>query len=61
MATEIARMDITSGNGASFEAAAAKAVALFEGAAGCRGMRLTRSHEVPDRYWDRRLGRRRRA
>src|ERR1700761_5207084 len=51
MATEIARIDVQPGSGRAFEQGAAQAVALFAGAAGCRGMRLLPSHEVQERYW----------
>lgn len=51
MATEIARIDIVPGREDAFEAAATGAVPLFVAAAGCRGMRLLRSHEAGARYW----------
>lgn len=51
VATEIARIDITQGSSRAFEAAAKRAVELFRTAAGCRHMRLLRSHEATDRYW----------
>jgi quinol monooxygenase YgiN len=51
MATEIARIDVKSGTAEQFVAAAEQAVELFRAAPGCLGMRLGRSHEVPDRFW----------
>jgi quinol monooxygenase YgiN len=51
MAIEVARIDITPGSGAAFEAALEHAPDLFRRAAGCRKMRLLRSHETADRYW----------
>jgi quinol monooxygenase YgiN len=51
MIDEIARIDVTPGSEAAFEAGAAEAAPLFKAAAGCHAMRLHRSHEVPGRYW----------
>jgi heme-degrading monooxygenase HmoA len=50
MITEIAQIDVKSGFEQQFEAGVAKAVPLFKRAKGCKGMRLTRSHEKPQRY-----------
>jgi quinol monooxygenase YgiN len=51
MIQEIARLDVTPGEEAAFEAGAAAAVALFRRAAGCHAMQLNRSHEQAGRYW----------
>jgi heme-degrading monooxygenase HmoA len=51
MIQEIARLDIKPGEEVAFEAGAAQAAPLFERGAGCRALRLHRSHEVPGRYW----------
>jgi heme-degrading monooxygenase HmoA len=57
MIWEIAQIEIKSGEEEAFEAAAAKAVPLFQRAQGCRGMQFQRSIEHPSRYrlivnWD---------
>ena len=51
MIQEIARIEVKPGDEAAFEAGAAAAVSLFRNAAGCRAMRLNRSHETPGGYW----------
>jgi quinol monooxygenase YgiN len=51
MIQEIARLDIKPDDVAAFEAGAAQAAPLFERGAGCRALRLQKSHEVPGRYW----------
>jgi quinol monooxygenase YgiN len=51
MATEIAPIDIRADARSLFEAAARRAVPLFQKANGCRSMRLLRSHERDARYW----------
>jgi quinol monooxygenase YgiN len=51
MATEIARIDISSDEAEAFLAAAAQAVSLFQGAHGCSGMRVLRSAEEAGRFW----------
>lgn len=50
MMTEIAQIDVKPGMEAQFEAGVQKAVPLFQRAKGCKGMRLARSHEKPQRY-----------
>ena len=51
MITEIAEIDVIAGHEAAFEAAVRTARPLFAAAAGCHGMELQRSIEVPARYW----------
>lgn len=51
MITEIAEIDVLAGHEAAFEAAVDTARPLFAAAAGCQGMELQRSIEVPARYW----------
>lgn len=51
MITEIAEIDVIAGHETAFEAAVETARPLFAAAAGCRGMELQRSIEVPARYW----------
>ena len=51
MIQEIARIEVKPGEEAAFEAGVAAAAPLFRHAAGCRAMRLNRSHETPGRYW----------
>jgi len=51
MITEIAEIDVIAGQEAAFEAAVERARLLFAAAAGCHGMELLRSIEVPARYW----------
>ncbi|HEY4365712.1 MAG TPA: antibiotic biosynthesis monooxygenase family protein [Steroidobacteraceae bacterium] len=48
---EIAQIEIKSGAEAAFEAAAAKALPLFQRARGCRKVQFQRSVENPGRYW----------
>jgi len=50
MITEIAQIDIKPGMEQAFEAGVTKAVPIFKRAKGCTGVRLTRSHEKPQRY-----------
>lgn len=50
MVTEIAHIRVQEGKEDAFEAAVAEALPLFDGAEGCRGVRLTRSIEVPELY-----------
>lgn len=50
MIWEIAQIEVKPGFEAEFEAAAAKAVPLFQRAKGCKGMQLQRSHEHTSRY-----------
>ena len=50
MIWEIAQIEVKPGSEADFEAAAAKAVPLFQSAKGCKGMQIQRSHEHPSRY-----------
>lgn len=50
MIFEIAELDVKAGEEAAFEAAAAKAVPLFQRAKGCLGMELQRSIETPSKY-----------
>jgi quinol monooxygenase YgiN len=50
MITEIASITIDPANAADFEAAVAKAVPLFKGAAGCTSMALERIIETPGEY-----------
>ena len=50
MITEIAQIDVKPGMEKQFEAGVAKAAPIFKRAKGCKGMRLTRSHEKPQRY-----------
>lgn len=57
MVWEIAEIDVRPGDESAFEEAVGEAVPLFERAAGCRGVRLRRSIEQPQRYrliveWD---------
>jgi heme-degrading monooxygenase HmoA len=57
MVTEIAVITINPERDAEFERAVASAASLFQGASGCRGMRLEREIEDPGRYrlfveWD---------
>jgi quinol monooxygenase YgiN len=47
---EIAQIEVKAGEQEAFEAAAARAVHLFQRAKGCHGMRLHRSVEIPTRY-----------
>ncbi|MGW5153265.1 antibiotic biosynthesis monooxygenase family protein [Rhodococcus koreensis] len=51
MVRELAQIDVDAGTADSFEAAVGRAVALFDATAGCTGIRLHRSVEVPNRYW----------
>ena len=50
MIQEIAEIDIVDGMQSAFEAAVAEAAPHFRAAAGCLGMKLTRSIEHPARY-----------
>ena len=50
MILEIAQIDVKPGTEAAFEAGVAKATPLFKRAAGCHGMELQRSLEMPSRY-----------
>lgn len=50
MVLEIARIDITPGSEAAFEAAVAQAVPLFDDAQGCGGLQLQRGVESPSHY-----------
>ena len=50
MITEIAQIDVKPGMEKQFEAGVAKAAPIFKRAKGCKGMRLARSHEKPQRY-----------
>ena len=50
MITEIAQIDVKPGMEAQFEAAVQEVTPIFRRAKGCRGMRLTRSDEKPQRY-----------
>lgn len=50
MFLEIAQIDVKPGSEAAFEAGVEQAVALFQRAKGCRGLRLHRSVEIPTRY-----------
>jgi|SRR5579872_4461396 heme-degrading monooxygenase HmoA len=50
MITEIAQLDIKPGMEAEFEAAVNSATPIFRRVKGCRGMRLKRSIEQPNRY-----------
>lgn len=50
MIWEIALIEVKPGEEAAFEAAAAKAVPLFQRAKGCKGMQIQRSVEHPSRY-----------
>lgn len=50
-AREIARIDVTPGQEAAFEAGAAQARPLFLADPGCSAMEIQRSNEVPGRYW----------
>ena len=50
MITEIAQIDVKPGMEKQFEAGVAKATPIFKRAKGCKSMRLTRSHEKPQRY-----------
>ena len=57
MITEIAQIEIKPGIEAEFEAGVQQAVPIFQRAKGCRGMKLERSIEKPQRYrlfigWD---------
>jgi heme-degrading monooxygenase HmoA len=50
MIFEIAEIEVKPGEEILFEAAAAKAVPLFERSRGCRGLELQRSVETPSKY-----------
>jgi heme-degrading monooxygenase HmoA len=50
MITEIAQIDVKPGSEADFEAAVAKARAIFKRSKGCHGFELHRSIEKPQRY-----------
>jgi heme-degrading monooxygenase HmoA len=50
MITEIAQIDVKPGMERQFEAGVTMATPIFRRAKGCKGMRLTRSHEKPQRY-----------
>jgi heme-degrading monooxygenase HmoA len=50
MITEIAQIDVKPGMEKQFEDGVAKAAPIFKRAKGCKGMRLARSHEKPQRY-----------
>jgi heme-degrading monooxygenase HmoA len=50
MITEIAQIDVTAGSEAAFEQGVEAARPLFARAKGCRGLRLERSIEKPQRY-----------
>ncbi len=57
MVTEIAQIEVRPDTEEEFERAVARAVPLFTGAEGCRGIQLHRSAEYPRRYrlmvlWD---------
>ena len=57
MITEIAQIEIKPGMEAQFEDGVQQAVPIFQRAKGCRGMKLERSIEKPQRYrlfigWD---------
>jgi heme-degrading monooxygenase HmoA len=51
MVLEIAHITVKAGMEAEFEAAAAKAPAVFQRAEGCRAMTLKRSIEYPSQYY----------
>jgi len=50
MITEIAQIDVKAGSEKDFEAAVAKARAVFSRAKGCHGLELHKSIEKPQRY-----------
>src|SRR3546814_15383178 len=57
MITEIARIEVTPGSEAAFEAAVAEVAPLLEAAKGCHGFQLQRGIERPSHYlllvlWD---------
>jgi heme-degrading monooxygenase HmoA len=50
MIFEIAEINVKPGEEAAFEAAARKAIPLFQRARGCKGMELQQTVEVPTRF-----------
>ncbi|MFG1418328.1 antibiotic biosynthesis monooxygenase family protein [Xanthobacter sp. V0B-10] len=51
MVYEVATIEVKDGAGAAFEAAVKEAAPFFQRSRGCRGLRLERSVEAPNRYF----------